>query len=193
MSTTTPTPRLGLGDRVAFGVIAGLAGLLGLLTVADGIWRTIALAVGDGPVDLIAFAPLPGNVGDLTGATVASGALGEGVRGLLVAASAISLVVAAAISAAVVLFLAMTSRGTPFHRVLYPAVLTTGLIMSLGGMLAAGLDGLGRMMAGGDLGEPYVAGFELHLGPWAFGFVVLVAAYVIRAGERLQRDTDGLV
>ena len=41
--------------------------------------------------------------------------------------------------------------------------------------------------------RPYRAAFELQLGPWAFGFVVLVAAYVIRAGERLQRDTEGLV
>lgn len=193
MPATTTLPRLGLGDRIAFAVIAGIAGLLGLLTIADGVWRTIALGVGDGPVDLIAFAPLPGNVGNITGATVTSDALGEGSRALLVTASAISLLVTAAISGAVVVFLVMTARSTPFHRILYPVVLTTGLAMSLGGMLAAGLDGLGRMMAGGDLGEPYAIAFELQFGPWAFGFVVLVAAYVIRAGERLQRETEGLV
>jgi hypothetical protein len=193
MPVTTTLPRLGLGDRIAFAVIAGIAGLLGLLTIADGVWRTIALGVGDGPVDLIAIAPLPGNVGSITGATVTSDALGEGSRALLVTASAISLLVTAAISGAVVVFLVMTARSTPFHRILYPVVLTTGLAMSLGGMLAAGLDGLGRMMAGGDLGEPYAIAFELQLGPWAFGFVVLVAAYVIRAGARLQRDTEGLV
>ena len=193
MTATTVPPRLGLGDRIAFSVIAAMAALLGLLTIADGLWRTIALAVGNGPVDLLAFAPLPGNVGSITGATVTSGALGEGSRALLVVASAVSLLVGAAISGAVVVFLAMTARGTPFHRVLYPVVLTTGLLMSLGGMVAAGIDGLGRMMAGGELGDPYQMAFELQLGPWAFGFVVLVAAYVIRAGERLQRDAEGLV
>ena len=193
MTATPLTPKLSLADRVAFGVIAGLAGLLGVLAVGDGIWRTIALGVGAGPVDLIAFAPLPDNVGHITGATVTSDAIGEGARALLVTASAISLVVAAVISGVVVLFLVMTSRGTPFHRVLHPAVLTTGLVMTLGGILSAGIDGLGRMMAGGDLGEPYQMAFELSLGPWAFGFVVLAAAYVIRAGERLQRDTEGLV
>lgn len=193
MSTTPLAPRLSVADRVAFGVIAGFAGILGLLAVGDGIWRTIALAVGNGPVGLLAFAPLPGNVGNITGATVTSDALGDGARALLVTASALSLAVAAVISGAVVVFLAMTARGTPFHRVLYPVVLTAGLVMSLGGILAAGFDGLGRMMAGGDLGEPYQMAFELQLGPWAFGFVVLVAAYVIRVGERLQRDTEGLV
>ncbi len=193
MTATTTSAGLGLGDRIAFGVIAGLAGVLGLLTVADGVWRTIALAIGDGPVDLIAFAPLPGNVGSITGATVTSDAVGDGSRALLVTASAISLLVAAAISGAVVAFLAMTARGTPFHRILFPIMLVTGSAMSFGGMLAAGLDGLGRMMAGGDLGEPYRMAFELQLGPWAFGFVVLVAAYVLRAGTRLQRDTEGLV
>jgi len=193
MTATTVAPSLRLGDRIAFGVIAGMAALLGLLAVADGIWRTIALAAGNGPVGLIAFAPLPGNVGNITGATVTSDALGEGSRALLVVASAISLLVVAAISGAVVVFLTMTARGTPFHRILYPVVLTAWLLMSLGGILASGLDGLGRMMAGGDLGEPYQMAFELQLGPWAFGFVVLVAAYVIRAGERLQRDAEGLV
>lgn len=193
MSTTPLAPRLSVADRVTFGVIAGFAGLLGLLAIGDGIWRTIALAAGNGPVDLLAFAPLPANVGNITGATVTSGALGEGARALLVTASALSLVVAAVISGTVVVFLAMTARGTPFHRVLYPLVLTAGLVMSLGGILAAGFDGLGRMMAGDDLGEPYQMAFELQLGPWAFGFVVLVAAYVIRVGERLQRDTEGLV
>lgn len=193
MSTTPLAPRVGIADRVALALIAGMAGFLGLIALVDGTWRTIALAVGDGPVDLLAFAPLPGNVGNITGATVTSDALGDGARALLVAGSAIAGVVAVAISAAVVVFLVMTARGTPFHRVLYPIVLTTGLVMSLGGMLAAGIDGLGRMMAGGDLGDPYIAGFELNVGPWAFGFVVLAAAYVIRAGQRLQRDTEGLV
>ena len=190
---TTTAPRLSLADRIAFGVIAALAALLGMLTVADGVWRTLALGAGDGPVDLLAFAPLPGNVGSITGATVTSDALGDGSRTLLVVASVLSLLVAAAISVAVVVFLAMTARGTPFHRTLYPVVLTTGLVMSFGGLLAAGLDGLARMMAGSDLGEPYQPAFELQLGPWAFGFVVLVAAYVIRIGSRLQRDTEGLV
>ena len=193
MTTAAVAPRLSLADRIAFAVIAALAALLGLIAVADGVWRTIALAAGTGPVDLIAFAPLPGNVGDITGATVASDAIGEGARALLVTASALSLVVAAVTSAAVVIFLVMTARGTPFHRVLYPVVLTAGLVMSLGGIVSAGIDGLGRMMAGGDLGEPYIPGFELNLGPWAFGFVVLAAAYVIRTGQRLQRDAEGLV
>lgn len=192
-ATVAPAPRLSSGDRAAFGIVAGFAGLLGLLAVADGIWRTIALAVGNGPVDLIAFAPLPGNVGDISAATVTSSAVGDGARTLLVIGSATSLLVAAVIAAAVVLFLVMTSRGTPFHRILYPVVATAGIVMSFGGILAAGFDGLGRMMAGGDLGEPYEMAFELQIGPWAFGFVVLVAAYVIRVGTRLQRENEGLI
>ncbi|HLU64115.1 MAG TPA: hypothetical protein VKY66_06255 [Protaetiibacter sp.] len=186
-------PVLSPADRVAMGVIAGLAGIMGLLAVADGVWRTIALAVGNGPVELLAFAPLPGNVGDITTATVVSGALADGPRTLLVVASIISLVVVIATSGTVVLFLASVARGTPFARILFPALLTTGALMAIGGLLAAGLDGLGRMMAGGDLGEPYQLAFELPVGPWAFGFVVLAAASVVRVGSRLQRDVEGLV
>ncbi len=188
-----PRPVLSPADRVAMAVIAALAALMGLLAAIDGTWRTIALAAGNGPVELLAFAPLPDNVGDITAATVTSGVLGEGSRLLIVIASAISLAVALAISVAVVLFLVSIARGTPFARSLFPVLLVTGTLMAVGGLLASGLDGLGRMMAGGDLGDPYQMAFELQLGPWAFGFVVLATASVIRIGSRLQRDLEGLV
>lgn len=197
MSSTHPATssatRSDRADRAAFAVIAGMAGFLGLLTVVDGVWRTVALASGVGPVDLIAGGDVPGNTGYISGATVVSAALSDGVRALLVAASALALLIAAAVYAAIVLFLVVTARGTPFHRSLFPVVLGTGALMAVGGVLAGGLDGLARMMAGGELGAPYETAFELHLGPWAFGFVVLAAAYVIRVGQRLQRDAEGLV
>lgn len=190
---STTAPIADRGDRIGFAVIAGMTGFLGLVNLADGIWRTVALAFGSGPVDLIAGGDLPGNVGRISGATVVSSDIADDARLLIVIASALSVVIWAAIYGAIVTFLVMTARGTPFHRRLYPVLLTTGMLMALGGLLAAGLDGLGRMMAGGGLGEPYETAFELHLGPWAFGFVVLVAAFVIRAGQRLQHDTEGLV
>lgn len=195
---TTPAPSASRavadrGDRIGFAVIAAMTGLLGLVSLADGIWRTIALGLGSGPVDLIAGGELPGNVGRISGATVLSSQIDDGARLLIVIASALSVVVAAAVYGAIVTFLVMTARSTPFHRTLFPVVFVTGLLMTLGGLLAAGLDGLGQMMAGGGLGEPYETAFELHTGPWAFGFVVLVAAFVIRTGQRLQRDAEGLV
>lgn len=180
-------------DRTAIAVIAAVTGLLGLLTVADGVWRTIALALGTGPVELIAGGDVPGNTGRMSSATVTSAVVGDGSRVLLVTGSAVALAVAATIYVACLVVLIMIARGTPFHRVLYTVLLVTGFSMATGGILAAGLDGLGRMMAGGDLGAPYEMAFELTLGPWAFGFVVLAAAYVVRAGQRLQRETEGLV
>ena len=192
-TTTAAAPVADRGDRIAFAVIAGMTALLGIAVLIDGVWRTIALATDVGPVDLIAQAEVAGNVGNVSVATVRSDAIDEPSRALLVIASALALVVATSVYAAIVVFLVMTARGTPFHRLLYPVVLLTGILMSIGGILAGGLDGLGRMMAGGGLGEPYQAAFELTIGPWAFGFVVLVAAYVIRVGQRLQRDSEGLV
>lgn len=180
-------------DRIAFAVIAVVTAVLGLLVLADGIWRTVALAAGVGPVELFARGDVAGNVGRVTSATVTSDAIGDTSRLLLVIASTLSLIIATAISTAIVAFLVATARATPFHRLLYPVLLTTGALMAIGGILAAGLDGLGRMIAGGDLGEPYEMAFELQMGPWAFGFVVLVAAFVVRAGQRLQRDSEGLV
>lgn len=190
MATATETH----ADRAAYAVIAGMAGFLGLLTVASGIWGTVALALGAGPVELLARGDLAdGAPGRITSATVTSDLLSDGTRALLVTGSALGVLVTGAIYVAVVVFLVMTARGTPFHRFLYPVVLTAGIAMSLGGLLAGGLDGFGRMVAGGELGEPYETAFELAVGPWAFGFVVLVAAYVIRTGHRFQRETEGLV
>lgn len=180
-------------DRAAYAVIAGLAAFLGLLNVGGGIWRTASLAVGAEPVELFAGGDLPGAVGRISTATVTSDLVGDGSRALLVTGSALGVVITAAVYVAVVVFLVMTARGTPFHRFLFPIVLAAGIAMSIGGVLAASLDGLGRMVAAGDLGEPYEMAFEIALGPWAFGFVVLVAAYVIRTGQRLQRESDGLV
>ena len=180
-------------DRTAYAVIAGLAAIVGLLTVVGGVWRTVSLAVGPEPVELFAGGDLPGAVGRISAATVTADLLGDGSRALLVTGSALGVVIAAAVSVAVVAFLVMTARGTPFHRFLFPVVLAAGIAMSIGGVLAASLDGLGRMVAAGDLGEPYEMAFEIALGPWAFGFVVLVAAYVIRTGQRLQRESDGLI
>lgn len=193
MSPTPLAPRFGVADRVAFALIAGMAGFLGLVALVDGTWRTVALAVGDGHIELLAEAPITGNTGEFSAAIVRSDALDDTSRALLATGSGIAALVATVIGIAVVTFLVMTARGTPFHRLLYPVVLTTGLVMSLGGMIASGLEGFGRMIAGGELGDPYYSGFEVNIGPWAFGFVVLAAAYVIRAGQRLQRETEGLV
>jgi hypothetical protein len=185
-------------DRVAFGVIAALAALIGVVTVIDGIGRTIALAAGDGPVELLARGDLPGAAAaQITSATVTSGALTGLSTGLLVAGSAVSLVVAAAVYTAIVLFLVMTARSTPFHRFLYPVTLAAGLSMTLGGIIAAALTGFGMMEGAFSLGAapdgPFEVAFTLEPGPWAFGFVVLVIAFVLRAGHRLERDTEGLV
>jgi hypothetical protein len=197
-ATATPTTRSERADRAAFAVIAAFAGILGLTHLATALWYTVALALGAAPVELLARGELPGATdARITTATVTSDALPSDSVTLLVAASAVNTVIVVAVYLAIVGFLVMTARGTPFHRFAFPLTLAAGLAMSVGGVLAAGLDGLGRMMAGNGLGTPpegpFEVAFALDLGPWAFGFVVLVAAYVLRAGNRLQRDTEGLV
>jgi hypothetical protein len=185
-------------DRIAFGVIAGLATIIGLLSFISGVWRSVALSTGDGPVELLAFGELPGApFASITTATVASSELNQLSTSLLVAGSIMSVLVTIAVFTAIVFFLVMTSRGTPFHRFLFPMTLTAGISLTIGGMISAALTGLGTMEAAFDLGVatdgPFEAAFTLEPGPWAFGFVVLVAAFVLRLGQRMQRDTEGLV
>ncbi len=196
MATTTPVA-VDSSQRTAFAVIAGMAGVLGLVLVIDGIWRTIALAVGAGPVALLARGDLPGADARITTATVLSSDVGESSRAFLVGGSALGLLVTAATYGAIIVFLVLAARGTPFHRLLYPVAFAAGSVMTFGGLAASAVSGVGRVQAADHLGAvpdgPFEAAFTIAPGEWSFGVVVLVAAFVIRIGQRLQRDSEGLV
>ncbi|TFC00826.1 hypothetical protein E3O42_12040 [Cryobacterium adonitolivorans] len=68
----------------------------------------------------------------------------------------------------------------------------------LGTVLWQGFGGLGRMIAAGELNGDAPGGFWplatlVDLAPGGTGVVLLVAAAAISMGQRLQRETDGLV
>ncbi|MGV8970576.1 MAG: hypothetical protein ACOH1J_09010 [Microbacteriaceae bacterium] len=185
-------------DRVAFSVIAGLAAIIGLLTAIGGVWHTVLLVAGDGPVELFAVGELPGApFAAITSATVPSSELSQLSTSLLVAGSVISVLVTIAVFTAIVFFLVMTARSAPFHRFLFPVTLLAGFALTFGGLTSAALTGLGTMESAFHLGVapdgPFEAAFTIEPGQWAFGLVVLVAAFVLRAGQRMQRDTEGLI
>lgn len=85
----------------------------------------------------------------------------------------------------------------PFHRNMRTAALVAGSAIAIGGLLHQAVGGLGTMMAAGELNDSLggvaFVGFEFQPLVPLIGFGVLALAYVFQAGNRIQRDTEGLI
>lgn len=110
------------------------------------------------------------------------------------------LAVIAAVDGAIARFLFLFAAQRPFQRSLFVTTLSCGIALILGPIIATGLRGLGLMQSAFELNplahDVFLAGFTIDATAAVIpgiGFVVLALAYVFRAGERMQRDTEGLV
>jgi hypothetical protein len=117
---------------------------------------------------------------------------------LLIAGSTLAALVAATVAGALAFGLRRIAAGDPFHHSMYRATLLAGLTLSIGMTIATGVEGFGLMMAADELNtllasESFAIGFQLDFAPLFIGLAILGLAAVFRAGERLQRETAGLV
>lgn len=202
MENTTITD-VGRGDRIAIWAILGVGmfagGLIAGLGIVNALFRLLDPARF--PIDLLAHIPVDAGDGVVeaygdslvvTVETLSGGALWLLTLGDLITALTIALVTA---SLGNVLWRIAQRR--PFHRTVQIAALVAGCAVAIGSLLAQGLGGLGRMIAATELedalGGLAVPAFEFQPLLPILGFGILALAYVARAGERLQRDTEGLV
>ncbi|UYN82834.1 MAG: hypothetical protein KIT89_08900 [Microcella sp.] len=130
--------------------------------------------------------------------TLEASTLSGGAVALLLIERALSGIIATVVGAALGYTLLRIARGEAFHRSLFAVTVAVGAALSIGTILAVGLGGLGRMMAAFELnellgGERFLPGFTADPTVVLIGFAVLGLAYVFRIGERLQRETAGLV
>lgn len=198
-------------DRTALRVIAALAlagaavALVGAIASAlvpvlseQGLTVELLLAPGASIGDATIAPGIRSIAPDSAMVSLAPSVLSGGATALLLIERALSGLIAAIVAAAIGYTLLRIARGEAFHRSLFAVTVTVGAALSIGTMLAVGLGGLGRMMAafevnellGGELLRP---GFAADPTLVLVGFAVLGLAYVFRIGERLQRDTKGLV
>lgn len=131
-------------------------------------------------------------------ATVEPSALSAGAVGLTLAGSGITGIVSAIVAGVIAFALRRIAAGDPFQRSMHRATLLAGVALTSGLLLGAGLSGFARMVVADELNsqlgaERFVLGFELDLTPVLIGVVVLALSSLFRIGERLQRDTAGLV
>lgn len=197
------TAQPGQGDRVAIWAIliagffgGGFVAGLGLIT---GIFRLIDPA--GFPVQLIADIPIDGGPGILAAhgnsLLVSTESLSAGPLWALAAADIVAAVATGCVAASFAFVLYRIVQRRPFHRSTQTSAIVAGCAIAFGSLLSQGLGGLGQMMAADELNDELggiaVAGFEFQPLLPIVGFGILALAYVFRAGERLQRDTEGLV
>lgn len=196
-----------LASVLTWVVLVG-AVLWGLLATVLGAWTIIEQLVRDRfTVTLFADAPLPGAAsagtavltsGSYATAEVTVGRLSALPRFLLTLEASTALATALLVSATVAYFCWSVLRRRPFNRPVFTLVALVGYALVLGTVLGQGFGGLGRMIAAGELNSGPAEGFWplavlVDLGPAGTGLVLLVAAAAISLGQRLQRDTDGLI
>ena len=214
MSTATPdtaerAARLEhrLGRVLTWLVLLG-AVLSGLLATVIGAVPLVGQLVSDRfIVRLFADAPLPAasstgtaqlDGGSFESAEVTVSGLSALPRFLLTLEGTTALATTLLVSATVVYFCWSVLNRRPFNRPVFWLVALVGYALILGTVLGQGFGGLGRMIAADELNGDVADGFWplavlVDLAPAGTGLVLLVAAAAISLGQRLQRETDGLV
>ena len=211
-TTRTRTERTARWERrfgrgLTWTVLVGAVGW-GLLATVAGIVTVLAQLVQDRfDVTLLADTPLPDAAsggtarlvdGSFDTAEVTVTGLSALPRFLLTLEGSTALATTLLVSATVVYFCWSVLNRRPFNRPVFWLVALVGYALILGTVLGQGFGGLGRMIAAGELNGDAPDGFWplavlVDLAPAGTGLVLLVAAAAITLGQRLQRETDGLV
>ena len=190
----------------AFFVFACVAGLF---TLVFGIAGAItSLAADSTPLTLALDHPLPA-AADRGSATIVSGGydsasilvsgLDPGTVVLATVARIAGILTQAAIAASVALLAWRLLRGHTFRRSLSLTITFTGALLLIGGLLSGGVGMLASWMAADQLnGNSTGDGFWPMIGtvdgaPLGLGICLLLVGLAFEYGERLQRDTEGLV
>ncbi len=197
------SPRMERGIVLLF-LAAGL--VMGFALALPAIRAAVDIAGGTGAISLLTDAEVPRSAAAegaalssavFESARVVASGLSAQARTMLVLGAAFGALTTVLTVSAVMLFLLLLLWRRPFHRALIVATQVAGCALLLGGMLSAGLGGLGRMMAADELnpaaGGVFVVGFAFDPAWVLVGIGVLALSVVFAYGTRLQRDTEGLV
>ena len=200
-------------DRIALLVLAFIAAAGSLVgALVHFALGTTRLAPGETHVEVLTSMELPHagtpGAGDEPGiisagfdtARIVATGLSDATRLVLGAGTIITALTILVVGGAIAWLLALAASGKPFRRSLRVSTRAAGTALTFGPLLALGLTGLGQMWAADELrhlaDDVLVPGFSVPLLAFAIpvvGLAVLALSYVFDVGERLQRDTEGLV
>lgn len=198
-------------ERTGLLVIQFLAIVFAAVTLGAGA-IAVATALGSGSVELAlpASAALPaGTIGDpdaagiprilngtFTTATVGIADLGAAPRVLVALGAGFAALTQVAIALAIAYLCWRLYKGNPFVASVTRAVWLAAASLAIGSLLSQALLGFASWTAIDDL-RLDAAAFPLELSidlvPILAGLALLLIASAFELGERLQRDTEGLV
>lgn len=198
--------RASRGDRAVLWVVFGGALLYSAITAALGAIRSYVtfVAAGETPVALFASQEVPTGLGgsaaivsgSFTDAALVVTGLSDGVRALLGTGAVLATLTSLAVSLAVAYFLWALLKERPFRASVTVAAMIAGGALLLGGLLHQAVTGFGTMQAAVELdpeGAVFDIGMWFDLTPLFGGFAIMALGFAFQLGERLQRETDGLV
>jgi len=196
-------------SRVTVLIFLALAIAAGLFALIFGLGGVVAsLTSGTTPLTLSLDHALPaaadrGSASIVSGgydsASVVVSGLDSGTVALATIARIAGVLTQAAIAASIALLAWRLLRGRAFRRSLSLIVAISGAILLIGGLLSSGLGVLAAWMTADQLnGSRTLEGFWPIIGtvdgtPLGIGVCLLLVGLAFEYGERLQRDTEGLV
>ncbi|MGI6877189.1 hypothetical protein [Microbacterium sp. gxy059] len=199
----SPSPALSITRSLAFAWLAISALIVPLAIYVTLIAPTVMIPDAEIPVT---GTPSPCDIDDPSVACAwSAGAGGEfpglavGIRVLLLLGRLLQIAVFAAPAAALFVLARDALAGTPFTRAVVRTVTAVAIAVAAGGILSHLLLDISGALAvrdaAADLGldAPPTFALSLPLWPLAAGVGIAGLAAVFRHGERLQRDTEGLV
>lgn len=204
-------PRLVAGGAIVGALLSIVGGLIAIVSAFAAERLTLAVPVVAQievpPSELVATdARIESGYVSLADAQVTASGLDIETRVWFALGVLLSTVVMTTVLIVIARLAQQSIASVPFEARLHRLLLIAGGTLAIGSVLSqiclATAGSLAQTQLFSLVGEPSAggAGFDIGLGPWVVelwpvgvGLVLIVAAGLIRNGERLQRDTTGLV
>lgn len=197
--------QLGVANAIALVGTAVVAGLYGIAVLVIAVLGTINMLVAesirlpqpvDSPVTVTpgADASLQVLEGTFRSADIEISGASPVIRSLLTSSMVLDTITQLAVVAGLIALSVALLRGRPFVPSLRRVLMGVSLALIVGGMGSAGLLGFANLEVAAALdapGFPMMAEFDFTAA--IIGLVLALVVVVFEFGERLQRDTEGLV
>jgi hypothetical protein len=194
---------IGRGDRIGVTVV----GIGALVVAAITLGATVIQVIGEITsatvrLDVMADSPASALTGSggidsarWTGAAIEASGAAPGDRMLLAAGTLLTGLSWVAVALAVAYLCRRLVQGSPFAATVTRVAIFTAFTVIVGPTLGRLLTDLATntIVIAAHAHDPLVVGFGFDAGTWAAGLALALVALAFRVGERLQRDTEGLV
>lgn len=208
MTETQRTARAAnLMEKTIMGFIAGAAAAIALIDVVGIVARSVStmtadpvpvsgMALADPSAERIADAPSVADA-SVDSVTLSVEGISTSPRVLLVIADALGVIGVISLCIVVAWLCVRVFIGRPFTKAATWGIATASLMVMVGGLLSQAVRANAHFEITSELGLEAVglAGFEMSidLAPLGWGFALAVIAGAFEIGQRMQRDTEGLV